>query len=341
MGFSEDRARGRYGPRYVIVAENPYVLWDAVDDWKRVMQREGRSAIDIFHAPRVDFDQLLDTGATIPMFGEQRLVLIHDINKIPTLQQERLTKILATFGDTTRVLMTATSLDKRTKFAKFLMSWAEVEEFPRIFPDRLPGWAQRIAGDLGCRLSPQAATLLADTYGDDLFAVRQTIERTALFVHEKRRIELADIELGLSGDGQHTVFLLLDTVAEPNLARSLHVVRSLFSSGEQPVVWLSALASLLQRLVKLAELNEPNDNQAARLTGIRPFFLAKARRQVEYFGHRGLAAALYACFETEWAIKTSRLSPHVGWELLVYRLCSKRALVGPPLFDLENSQFAE
>lgn len=341
MGFSEDRARGQYGPRYVITADNPYVLWDAVEDWKRVTQQAGKLPLDTFHAPRVNLDQLLDAGATIPMFGEQRLVLIHDVNKIPTPQHERLMKILATFGDTTRVLMTATSLDKRKKLTKFLMKWADTEEFPRIYADRLPGWAQRIAGDLDCQLSPQAANLLANTYGDDLFAMRQTIERTALFVNEKRRIELADIQAGLSGDGQHTVFLLLETVSQPDLQRSLQVVRSLFAGNEVPEMWLATLASLLQRLLKLAEINEPNDNQAARLTGIHPRFIGQARRQLTHFGRAGLVSALYSCFETEWAIKTSRFTAEVGWELLVYRLCSKRALTGPPLLDLENPHFAE
>lgn len=341
MGFSEDRASGRYGPRYVLVAENPYLLWDAVEDWKRLNRRVGQLPLDSFHAPKIDIDRLLDVGATIPMFGEQRLVLIHDINKVPAPQQEKLMRALKVFGESTRVVATASGLDKRLKFTKFLLSWADVEEFPRIYTDRLPGWAQRIAADLGWQLAPNAAGLLASTLGDDLFAVRQTIERTTLYIGQKRRIELADIEAGLTGDGQHSVFLLLDAVSEPNLERSIRIVRSLFAGTDRPELWLGALTTLLQRLLKLSEINEPNDFQASRQTGIHPKFIGQARRQVAYFGQRGLTAALYGCFETEWGVKTSRFTPRLGWELLTYRLCTKKVLLRGPLLSLENPHFEE
>lgn len=341
MGFSEDRATGRFGPRYVLVAENPYLIWDAIEDWKRAWRHAGRIPLDVFRPPKLDCDRLLDVGATIPMFDEVRLVVVHDVNKVPEPQHRRLVNALSSFGDTTKVVVTAAGFDKRKKLYKSLRQWGDWEEFPRIYDNQLPGWAKRIAADFGWQLSPAAAAHLATTFGDDLFAVRQTIERATLFIGDRRRIEEADIETVLAGEGTHTVFLLLNAVGDGDLARALAIVRSLFAGQDQPQMWLGALSSLLQRLLRLAELAEPNDVAAARQTRIHPRFISQSRRQVEYFRPHGLAAAILACFETEWAIKTSQVSPRLGWELLVYRLCSRRVLNGPPLFDLENPEIGE
>jgi DNA polymerase-3 subunit delta len=341
MGFSEDRARGKYGPRYVLVAENGYLLWDAIEDWKRVWRQSEHIPLDTFRAPKIDYDRLLDVGATIPMFGEVRLVVIQDAERVADKQQKRLLDALARFGDSTKVLVAAHKLDKRKKTYKGLKAWGDLEEFPRIYDNQIPGWAKRIAGDFGWQLAPDAAGLLATTFGDDLFSVRQTIERATLYIGNRRRIESADVEIVLAGEGTHTVFLLLNALGDGDLNRSLAIVRSLFAGQDQPHLWLAALSSLLQRLLRLAELDEPDKFTAARQTGIHHRFIDQARSQVRHFRTQGLSAAILACFETEWAIKTSRVTPRLGWELLVYRLCSRKALNGPPFFDLENPELGE
>ncbi len=317
------------------------MLWDAVEDWKSAWQQGGRIPVDTFRPPRIDFDRLLDIGATIPMFGESRLVVVHDVNQVAATQQERLVKTLSNFGDSTNVVLTATGFDKRTKLFKALCNWGSFEEFPRIYDNQIPSWAKRLAGEFGWQLSQDAADLLSSAFGSDLFAVRQTIERATLYIDKIRRIELTDIEIVMSGEGTHTVFLLLDAAAESDLGRALTIVRSLFASQDYPEVWLSALSSLFHRLLKLLELNDPNDVNVGRQMGMHPRFVARIRQQADHFKARGLTAAILACFETEWAIKTSRLTPRLGWELLAYRLCRLRVLAGTPLFDLENPKFGE
>ena len=44
MGFSEDRAQGRFKERYFLLAANPYLLWDAVENWKAVWRKQRNNA---------------------------------------------------------------------------------------------------------------------------------------------------------------------------------------------------------------------------------------------------------------------------------------------------------
>jgi len=337
MGFSEDRASGKFGPRYLLTAENPYVLWDATEEWKNRWQARGRMPLDTFRAPRIDYDRLLDVGSTISMFGEERLLIIHDAGKVPLPQQDRMISTLKRFGDSTKILLTATEFDKRRKYYKFVSEWAVMEEFPKIYENQLSGWVVRIAGDFGWTISPAASQLLAECCGEDLFEARQTIERITLQVDKPRRIEVSDIEAALSGAGSHSVFLLLEAVTKPDLKRALEIVRSLFASDEYPEIWLTALGTLLQRMLIINELGSASPSEILQKTGVKPKMAETARRQASYFRAQGIVAAIYACFETDWAIKTSRVTPVLGWELLVYRLCNRQALLDKPLFSLESS----
>lgn len=337
MGFSEDRAQGRFGPRYLLTAENPYLIWDAVEEWKRYWRRNGPVALDVFRAPRIDYDRLLDVGATIPMFSEDRMVIIHEAGKVPQTQHEKLVSILERFGGSTKVLLTATEIDRRRKLYRFLTEWAVVEEFPRVYPNKLPGWVVRIAGDFGWTISNSAADLLANSCGDDLFAMRQTIEQITLFVQPQRWIEVADVEMALAGSGHHSILLLLEAICKSDLRQSLEIVRSLFAGEDQPEVWLSALGSLLTNLLRVSELKNSPDSEIIRLTGIKPFVLPGIKEQARALQPKGIMAGIYTCFETDWAIKTSRLTPRMGWELLAFRMCRRGTCLEQPLFDLESA----
>jgi DNA polymerase III delta subunit len=149
------------------------------------------------------------------------------------------------------------------------------------------------------------------------------------------------VEPLLAGEGMHSVFLLLDAAAAADLGRALAIVRSLFASDDYPPIWLSSLASLLTRLLKLLELNEPNDVTAAQLTGIKPYFIKKSRDQASRFGPEGLVNGIRACYETEWAIRTSPLPERTAWELLAWRLCSRTSVASFSLFDLESADSGE
>jgi DNA polymerase-3 subunit delta len=337
MGFSEDRASGKFGPRYLLTAENPYVLWDATEDWKRRWQARGQMPLDVFRAPRIDFDRLLDVGSTISMFGEERLLIIHDAGKVPQPQQERMISVLKRFSDSTKILLTAMEFDKRRKYYKFVSEWAVLEEFPKIYENQIPGWVVRIADDFGWTISQAAAQFLGECCGEDLFEARQTIERITLQVGRPRRIEVSDVETALSGTGSHSVFLLLEAVTKPDLRRALEIVRSLFAGDEYPEMWLGALGTLLQRMLAINELGHASPAEIMQKTGVKPKMAEVARRQAAYFKAQGIVAAIYACFETDWAIKTSRVTPLMGWELLVYRLCNRQTLLDKPLFTLESS----
>lgn len=346
MGFSEDRAQGKFGPYYLLVAENPYVLWDAAEDWKSVWKRASgnTSRPQTFTAPHIDFDQLLGAGATMPMFETIQPIVIKDVDKLTGRKLDEFLRIHRQSSASTKWLLTTEGMDKRKAEYKGLSSLGPVEIFPKIYPDKLGGWVQRIASGFEATLSNPAVELVASVHGSDLFGARQTIERAVLYIGRKRRIEVADIELVMAGEGEYDVFQLLEAASGGDFSRALSIGRSLLASSRSDSeisFWLALIhGQCIKYLQILEHFNQSND-QVGQLLHIHPFVVGKLKTQAKGLGYEGLTGTVSAAFETDWAIKTSILTPQMAWELFVWRVAHGRKHLTSPVFDLESPRTRE
>jgi DNA polymerase-3 subunit delta len=326
-----------------LVAENPYVLWDAAEHWKSVWKQKAGATVRVqsFTAPQIDFDQLLGAGATLPMFETIQPVVIHDVDRLTGKKLDEFLRILKQSSPSTKWLLTSEAMDKRTAPYKALAALGPVEVFPRIYSDKIGGWVQRIAGEFDATLSTPAIDLIASVHGSDLFGVRQTIERAVLFIGRKRRIELADAETVMAGEGEYDVFQLLEAASTENFARSLSIARSLAASMQNSSnisLWLGMIHGQCLRYLQLLEMSEKTNEQIGQILRppLHPFLVGKLRAQAAGFGEAGLLNAVAAVFETDWAIKTSTLSPQLAWELFVWRIARGAKRSSASILNLDS-----
>ena len=346
MGFSEDRAQRKFGPYYLLVADNPYVLWDAAEDWKNgwKLSSGGASRPETFTAPHIDFNLLLGAGATMPMFETIQPILIKDVEKLTGKKLDEFLRIHKQSPASTKWLLTSEGMDKRKAEYKALSALGPVELFPKIYPEKLGGWVQRIASGFEATLSPPAVELVASVHGADLFGARQTVERAVLYIGRKRRIEVADIELVMAGEGEYDVFQLLEAASGNDFSRAISIGRSLLASSRtnsEISFWLSLIHGQCVRYMQMLEHAGKSNEQVGQLLHIHPFVVGKLRSQAAGFGYEGLTGAVSAAFETDWAIKTSMLAPELAWELFVWRVSHGRKHLAKPILDLESPRFRE
>lgn len=346
MGFSEDRAQGKFGRYYLLVAENSYVLWDASEQWKAYWKNTGGGEIRIqtFTAPQIDFDQLLGAGATMPMFETIQPILIKDPDRLNEKKFDEFVRIIKQSPASTKWLLTSEGFDKRKTPYKALSALGPVEEFPRIYSDKLSGWVQRIATDFEATLSPPAVDLIASVHGSDLFGARQTIERAVLYIGRKRRIEVADIELVMAGEGEYDVFQLLEAASRNDLSRALSIARSLLATSRKDSdisFWLTLIHGQCLRFLQILDHAGKSNDQVGQLLHVHPFVVGKLRTQAAGLGYDRLTGAVSAAFETDWAIKTSTLSPQMAWELFVWRVARGKKPLAQPVMDLESPRVWE
>ncbi len=340
MGFTEDRAQSKFGPYYLLVAENPYVLWEAIEQWKATWKRvDSTIHVQSFTAPNIDFDELLAAGSTIPMFETIQPVVIHDVDRLTGKKLDEFVRIVKQSSPATKWLLTSEGFDKRTAQYKAISSLGPVEEFPRIYADKMSGWIQRIASDFEAVLAPDAMNMIAAVHGSDLFAARQTIERAVLFIGRKRRIELEDVESVMVGEGEYDVFQLLEAASRNDFARTLAMARSLYAAAREDrdiPFWLSMMYGQCLRYLQMLEYDGKSNEQVGQVLHLHPFVVGKLRAQASGFGYDRLLEIITAAFETERALKTSTLTPKMAWELFVWRLSTRKKREAHSILSLES-----
>ena len=343
MGFSEDRAQGKFGPAYLLIAENPFVLWDAQEQWKSVWRATAGTNLPVlsFSAPHIDFDRLRNAGMTVPMFETIQLVIVQGVDRIAASKQDDFLSCVRLLSPSTKILLTAEGFDRRTSFYKSLSGLCETESFKPIYEENVPGWVRRIVSDFDWSISPAAVDLIAAVHGTDLFGVRQTIERATLYIGGKRRIEVADVEIVLAGEGEHDVYQLLEVASRRDLEAAIRKARALWAGGDRLTLWLSTIYGQCVRLFRFLDASGESDEELGRALHMHPFIVKKTRPVALAYGYDGLTGAINAVFETDWAVKTSTLPPEFAWELFVWRLAGGSKRLIRPLFDLETPRLRE
>jgi len=201
----------------------------------------------------------------------------------------------------------------------------EVRRFepPRL--DALPRWITERTRRRGSTITPQAAALLAECVGSNLWQLHHEIEKLALYAHG-RPIDVADVET-LVAPVQGTIYQLIDAVIARQTARALRLARQLLESGTA----VQAVLALLARQFRQALLARDLRRRAAS----REEMLKALELQQEY--HLDRVLALAARLSDDWlawayerllaadlAIKRGQLGDGVALDVLIAELGAAR-----------------
>jgi len=120
-------------------------------------------------------------------------------------------------------------------------------------------WLIRSAADRGVELEPDAARELVDALHGDLMRLSSELEKLTLFVDQKKKITLADVEQMVISAKQRSLYELTDAISAHDPARALLLLRGLLNaseSGEDGAIGhLHMLARTFRQMLVILEKN--------------------------------------------------------------------------------------
>lgn len=120
-------------------------------------------------------------------------------------------------------------------------------------------WAIQIAAARGVELQPDAARELADALHGDLMRMASELEKLVLFVDQKKKIELADVEEMVLSAKQRSLYELTDAISARDAARALALLQGLLNAsdgGEDGAIGhLYMLARTFRQMLVILEKN--------------------------------------------------------------------------------------
>jgi DNA polymerase-3 subunit delta len=227
--------------------------------------------------------------------------------------------------------MDMTDKDRYERIRETLGEYCGMVELARVDESDGIRWVMEKAHKEDVKVDQDAARELVDALGADMMMVSSELEKLILYVNEKKRITLGDVETLVLAAKQRSLYELTEAISQKDKARALSVLDAVLSSGDgedAAIGHLYLLARTFRQMLVILEKNV-RDSRAiwqALWQGFRlpPFAAEDVIRQARrYKSRRELARALKLVARADMALRSSPPSKRLVLEQLVMQLAEE------------------
>ena len=221
--------------------------------------------------------------------------------------------------------------DRYQRIRDTLGEYCGVIELARVEEGDGIRWVVEHAAKEDVKVDADAARELVDALGADMMLVSNELEKLILFVGQKKRVAIGDVETMVLAAKQRSLYELTDAISAKDRVRALAVLDALLASeeGEEAAIGhIYMLARTFRQMLVILEKNV-RDSRAiwqALWQGFRlpPFAAEDVIRQARrYKSKRELTRALRLLARADLALRSSPASKRLVLEKLVLDLCSE------------------
>lgn len=288
--------------------------------------KQERAEITTLFAGEVSIGEISD-ALSPSLFSERRALILRDLQDLAEEAKNEITRYLDATDETLTLVLVhkggvkGKALLDQIKKAKPeiiacepLKKESEKEEFVR-----------NLFLDLGRKASPAAVNALVNATGTDLRELSAAVSQLASD-SPAGLIEESHVNKYHQGKVETTGFDVADKVMEGNLPESLITLRHAITTGTDPVMITSAIASSLRGIAKVSGSNRGQKSfELAGELGMAPWQIDKARRQLNGWNANTLTAAVAAIAKCDAQVKGGASDPIYALEQALTRICAARS----------------
>lgn len=224
--------------------------------------------------------------------------------------------------------MELTDKDRYQRLREDLGSFCGIVEFSRVEEGVAVRWIGEYCASRGVTMDSDGARELVDALGSDMMMISNELEKLILYVGEKKRITLGDVETMVLAAKQRSLYELTDAISAKDRVRALEVLDAMLSSGDgedAAIGHIYMLAKTFRQMLVIQERNVRDQRMlwAALWQGFRvpPFaaddLIKQARR---YKSKRELTRAIRLVAKSDLALRSNPPGKRLVLEKLVLDL---------------------
>ena len=316
--------KGPLAPLYLFYGEEPYLIQQAVT---LVCQRMGKgTAVRTFYAGEDSLDLLLEAWGAPSLFATKDVIVLKSAERLKAADRERLANEVERRDATQPLIVCGHGrLDLSQKFFERCAKIGVAGEFRPPFANQVPGWVQRFARARHVQVTEEAASLLADLVGSDLFALAAELDKLIAFVSPRTLVDAEAVTACVGDLNTASVFDLADALGQRNQPKALGLFREVLTDDREAVPVLQALVSHFRRLWHVKELLASGmpENQIERTVNVRGLRLRALLSQSRLFSLTDLRLLFRRMAELDVIFKSMRTSPAALFDELVFAVCRR------------------
>ncbi|MBU1178204.1 DNA polymerase III subunit delta [Patescibacteria group bacterium] len=274
---------------------------------------------------QVELAELKNAVQATPFMGEKRLIIVENIlgGKNKSLLAGIADLLSQGLPESSVVVFWEAGVpDKRAKLFKLLAKQGQAEEVTLLIGQALNKWIAAEVVSRGGKIAADTASKLAAYVGNDLWQMAQEIDKLVTY---KKGVEITaeDIDELVKAKLDTNIFNFVDALGRKDRENALKLLHDQLSSGEHALYLLSMITYQFRNLLIVKELLENGSNQRsiAKEAKMHPFVAQKTAQQASNYSSAGLKMIYRKLLDLDEAIKTSKIEPQLGLDLLVVGLC--------------------
>jgi len=218
-----------------------------------------------------------------------------------------------------------------------LGQYCGIVELARVEEGEAVRWITDYCSGREVKIETDGARELVDALGGDMMMISNELEKLILYVGEKKRITLGDVETMVLAAKQRSLYELTDAISSKERVRALEILDAILASGEgeeAAIGHIYMLAKTFRQMLVILERNVRDQRMlwAALWQGFRvpPFaaddIIKQARR---YKNRRELTRAIRLVGKADLALRSNPVSKRMVLERLVIDLTSEPKVETP------------
>jgi DNA polymerase III subunit delta len=210
-------------------------------------------------------------------------------------------------------------------------SFCTIIELARVQEGEAVRWVIDYCATQSVKIEADAARELVDALGGDMMMISNDLEKLILYVGQKKRITLGDVETMVLAAKQRSLYQLTDAISARDRVRALETLNAILSTGEgeeAAIGHVYMLARTFRQMLVILERNVRDQRTlwAALWQGFRvpPFAADDVIRQARrYKSKRELTRAIRLVAKADLALRSNPVSKRLVLEKLVLDLTAE------------------
>jgi len=316
-------------PAYFLHGENQFLADELVEAVTSAVVAPGLDSLDrsVLYGDEVDAATMLNALETPPMGSHQRLVILHNVNKLSENARKALLQYLEHPAASSVLVATAPKIDMKKQFYRRLGEKTTRVPLSNLKERDTVDWIRERVRSYGRTIDSKGAAMLQNSVGDDQSYLANEIEKLVMCVGERRKITSEDVEAIAGESRANSIFDLSDAIGRLDYYRGVTLINNLLAWGQKPTGILAFILRQMFILLGIKSLQKRNatSQEISKRLNIMPYFLGGYLRQAARFSEAGLRERIRLIQLSEGRLKSSGPSKSLELESLVYRLCRKDA----------------
>lgn len=279
--------------------------------------------LTLLQSEGLDFDEFKKAVEASGFLGQKRLVILE--NPISQSEPELTEKLIKYQTDKIKseeviiVFWEKNQIDQRGKLFKYLKKNAQEQEFKLLGGHQLNKWIEETVKERGGTIDSQAVEKLAAYVGPDLWQMSNEINKLIAF---NPHLTAENVGGLVKSKIENNIFNLIDALGRRDKKTALERLHEQEELGQNEIYILTMIVYQFRNLVKVRDCLEQGMPAylIAQKTGLYPFVVRKSLAQARNFSKEGLKKIYQRLLDLDLAIKTGRIEPKVGLDMLIMEI---------------------